>query len=398
MILAFGILFGTEVRAMHLQHPLSTKISPVTMAWLIMAIVCDFLAVPASAVTIPDIERAWRDRAARFQSVQIKWHESRFIPMGGIRGIEQSPFGGSTTSVPPEDVRHEYDAKLTIHGAMLRYETTEPVWNGSLNQFAPLEITSAFDGTTGTQLTRFTTAPRFPLKGHIADSPRLMTMLSATKPVLYAFSPQSDAMEGLRHYIVTPRPRALDESTCTVLLDTRSQGALRRTLWVDAARNFVVRRWQSTLGSTVLSQTDVYYEHDPLRGQLPKKWKSVEYSGGGLITRAVEAQVTEAIFDVPVDLARFRIEFPTGTIVIGQMPDGAETKSYVRTDGSMRPVTREELLRRVSADELERTNPGEAGLDRDQTVLWMWALTIVLFAIACASALWMWRRWESKTA
>jgi hypothetical protein len=343
-------------------------------------------------ITLAQIEKAWRDRAARVHSGKIAWKETRHLAKGAIeRKGEPSPFGmrpAKDVDVPDQPVKHTYTREFAFDRGKLRHVSNEPIWHESLGDFWDGADIAAFDGQVRTSLRPLPKGEKFPAQGLIGHDAGIVLADIAVMPVLWHFCPESRAIDSLKRYSVTEERAKFDGADCVVLAEApRRVSEVRGTMWLEPKRGFIVRRWIDRLGSVVFSQIDVFYRDDPQHGPVLTGWKWLEQTQEGAMRRLVEAEVTRTELNQAIDPGEFRVQFPPGTLVFelrSERSTDEEKTFFVLPDGTMRPVTRMELTRRVTPEMLAATKPGEAGLlqPRGSRTLWITAIAVLALSIA----------------
>jgi hypothetical protein len=349
-------------------------------------------AQQSGAITLKDIEQAWRERGARFRSGRVAWKETKTLARGGVYTEgDFAPFLRAKAPLPSQDLKHTFQRELVFEGDKLRYWNNEPIWHEAVNDFWPGPFVSAFDGQSTTQLHEMPRASAFGREGYVMPGGRLILSLLVLEPVLYHFSPQGEPMTYLKRCSMTRQRERLDGSDCVVLAESsRRAPDSKETMWLDPKGGFLVRRWVSRLGGALVGQVDVFYRDDPQYGPLPKGWKRLEQTKEGVMKVSIEAEVTRVELNVPIDPGEFRVQFPPGTLVVEQtIADGArqEHRSYILPDGTARPITEEECRRRVPPEVLATTRPGEAGMPSPRRMQWWWTLALAALGVLAIAVL-----------
>ena len=378
----------------------------VTVSVILATLATNPLAVSRAAeqpgtITLAQIEKAWRDRAARLHSGRIDWKETRHLPKGAIdRKGEPSPFGllPAKDDVPDQPVKHTYTREFAFDRGKLRYAANEPIWDVPTGDFFGGKRVATFDGDVGALLRPRPEGEKFRSEGVIGRDADIILADMAVKPVLWHFCPEIRAIDRLKGYSMTEERAKFDGAECIVLAEKPPPvGTVRGTsgtLWLEPKRGFIVRRWIDRVADAVVSQMDVFYRDDPQHGPVPTGWKRLDQTQEGAMRRRVEAEVTRTELNQAIDPGEFRIEFPPGTLVtemISNDPNVREKYSFILPDGTTRPVSGAELIRQVTPEMLATTKPGEAGLLQPRGTRTQWIVAIAAFAMAIVLLVVLWR-------
>lgn len=185
------------------------------------------------------------------------------------------------------------------------------------------------------------------------------------------------------------------EESSVVTQKDQQRRTKTRQWWVDPQREFCLKRYSVQLDGALLSQLDLFYEDAGKEGWQLSGWKTSRPDGKGVLTEVSSATVISRAINVAIDPGTFDLDIAPGTVI----RDSANKSLYVQNHGgSMRPITPEEFGRRkVTVEELLRTEPGMAGLDVPQPRsqgrrVFLW-LGVPLLLVVCGTlGLWYRRR------
>jgi hypothetical protein len=110
----------------------------------------------------------------------------------------------------------------------------------------------------------------------------------------------------------------VDGHMCMGLMAHVAGGAngLYRTVWLDPAMDYSVRRYVQSVGGKPVITLDITYDRDPKHGWIPKRWSSIWMNPEtDTLVMAENAEVTSYEINVPIPADEFKIEFPPGTNV-----------------------------------------------------------------------------------
>jgi len=135
----------------------------------------------------------------------------------------------------------------------------------------------------------------------------------------------------------------------------------------------------------------VYEEHEDI-GWAPQGWKYIIATVDGNVRMQVDARITKYEFNTDIPNSTFEFEFPVGTAVNDGRTGG---RHIVREDDEIREVTRDELARGATYEDLLESESGQAllgnadstsgddkSLTRPQI---LWGIVIVLLVVLCAA-------------
>lgn len=255
----------------------------------------------ADAVTVEEIEQAWRQRQQKFRSVDLAWMETQVV-VRTEADLQGGPIGPTEEQVRRlGDKKHNFEhtcaQRLVFEGKRIRYEDNGRTWHVEEKQLTDLRQVTVFNGETGKRL-RHREEANWPYQGSAgpSDSKRVHQLVFerwAIKPLRFFFQPFVLDAEVLRPYRIADAERQLGDVRCTILRRILpARVPVVASLWLDRDAGFVVARYTEERDGLVVGQLDVTYDRDPQRGPIPKAWTHAEYTSEGGIRFAVRAEVT----------------------------------------------------------------------------------------------------------
>lgn len=300
---------------------------------------------------IDDIARAWREREQRFRSGKIVIEEARFVPRGGLDEIRViRPEVASQGPIPPKDTLQKYRRTLMFEREKLRYSEDEPVWSLPDARFETRHQDHVWDGKVGKSLRKETPQDTFDYVGHLWPNARMIASMARLRPVMAHYRPSHGDLSQIRRYSFTGRRGQIDMSSCIVLEASVGADAIsgvKRSIWVDPERDFIVRRWMSELDGRTLGKTDLFYSEDRAHGWLPSRWEYLEHGKDGVLRDSVKATVVEQALNVAMEPEDFRLEFPPGTHLTDHAVTTAKDEDFlVGPDGTRKPLVPGQSIRK----------------------------------------------------
>src|SRR5207248_2845336 len=122
----------------------------------------------------------------------------------------------------------------------------------------------------------------------------------------------------------------LGKTSCLLLDDTSVVPGASRTIWVDPEKDCSIVRYVARVGTSVVYQLDVEYQHDKEHKWVPNRWDYVTLDDRGQIKQAFHSRVTSWQINLVVDPNVFEIAFPPGTRV--SEPKKSGTPEYILKD------------------------------------------------------------------
>lgn len=353
-------------------------------------------ATRANDVTLDTIHAAWRKRQDAVKSARFEWAETHTVPKG-LHGEE------GQKKYPPDDVQYDHHRRLTLDGNMLRLEWRGMQWNNEKKKFVDQTYWSAADGRTSKSFFETHTEPLsdgpYPI-GLIhkkSDNPDLVGGFPG-KVLLFCVRPLDPNMgcTGKLKAILSPTSppvvTASQRDGRTYSLIQERFGDYARSIWVDAARDFVIVRYAVAMKGREFEVDEVVYDEDRTIGWVPRSWRSTGWNqgaGGTWKFRSLRnASMVNYEINPTVDNAVFRPSFPPGTMVTDYRTD---EEYLVKSDGTSRPILPLEREREVSYEEIVATESGRAGLYRSPSIAkyYWWIVGGILTSLSVA--IWRYR-------
>lgn len=114
------------------------------------------------------------------------------------------------------------------------------------------------------------------------------------------------------------------------------------TWWIDPRQDDVVTQWRRTKDGRDVAKIAIEYDRQPPFGPIPGRWTIESFVWDTLPVGTIKFNVTECKLNQEPPPDTFALQFPRETLVVDR---ATQNMTYLRTDGSERPVTKEELLR-----------------------------------------------------
>jgi hypothetical protein len=307
---------------------------------------------------------------------------------------------------PDADSTFTLQMELLIDGGMIRFNRKGMEWHDVTKSFVDQEYFSSSD----LQVSKSFSKVHFDDKlgkphpvGAIHKTPRNSDTVGASpfQLVMFtfrAFDPIVGCTGNLFDHPPTDSPTLssgeLEGSRYLVI--RQSFGAWSRTIWVDSARGFTIRRYLATHSGNPVTQIDATYKMDGKVGWVPNTWTMTGWLPGPNNTRRLAynlaSQLDSYEINPRLDIEVFRPQFPTGAVVVDSRnpkviaPGNAHVPQeyLVKSDGSKRTVLPAERLRGASHDELLSTETGKAGLYREDGGSWIWLIAAALMGVIAA--------------
>ncbi len=337
--------------------------------------------------TMKDVLKAWELRQNRVQSARFHFEEDRFVTKGS-KGTLAVITPNSNDPLPKEDLSCHVRQIVTLDGPKIRYSSEGQVtWDIKGNPFEQSSVMT-FDGEKVKSYT-----PRGTLGtpgGLILPGAPQHTQLISLLPLFLAYRATYPGLQQpltISEFEKTKEVAAIDGRNCVALrLYARPPARGENTLWVDAERDFLPRRYTSSLNGKVHLQLDINYEADADNGWVPSAWRFVYYSSGGGLAESGDTKVGKYEINIPVDPGEFDVTFPPGTIV----NEGKE-------EGIVKYIVREGVEKRLIT-EADRGKSYEDVLNEDSNRIGLWKTATGFFAVGLIIALViLWRRKLSRS-
>lgn len=356
------------------------------------AVLCSFIVCSAwSSLTGQDaspmqgkdaIAQAWKARSELVQSGRFEWKQTCFYAKGSRIALN-----AQAEPEPPQDVVFEIPKVVFVFaGAKICYETEQIDLTSRLASKEPGSLyRSTYDTETSMQfLAR--TATTHP-SGIVYGVNRYNDIENLVfRPLILTYRPTgSDTTQiDLKSVEIVSQAAEVDGRTCVYLTDSPSASGsnLSRSFWLDESRGYILVRYATQSNGRPYSQLDVSYSTDSLWGPVPAEWTATFFLTDGSVLNSVKATRTAYEINAALKEDTFRISFPPGTIVEDRRRD---VRYLVQSSGQERIITRDEIRRGASYEELMTTESGMAG--RRDNSGWVVCLVALLLAIAIMIAL-----------
>jgi hypothetical protein len=152
----------------------------------------------------------------------------------------------------------------------------------------------------------------------------------------YSLTSSHRSVLNLDSCYVEVEPTFLDSRPLVVLNGVSlPDGAGIRSVFVDEADEFLIRRIVVGSRDAMQCQTDLFYKKSESGDSVVSGWKISKFGEDGAVISTVESVVTNAEFNLSLDRSEFTIDFPAGTYVNNL--EGPQDY-IVRSDGSKRLV------------------------------------------------------------
>jgi hypothetical protein len=293
---------------------------------------------------ISEIRAAWEERQERYQSFEVEWEERRTTPAGGhYRGY------------PPEEVTHSLRYRLAGDGERLRLTRSGLEYDIDLRRFAEKNYTFVFDGSESRTLWTSEKLRRHP-PGFISQGMAFATNNYHVQAVIVRFRPLVKTLSGidLSTCEIANERDVIDGVPCR-LLRGRPKPRLEELYWIATDGDWRILRYERTVNGRVFSQLTIGYEQRAEHGNIPRDWKHVSINDrSGTLSETIDSTLIHSDINRPLPDEEFELEFPPGAVVQGPERNAI---AVVRTDGTLRPITQEELAAGTSYAELMRSPP-----------------------------------------
>jgi hypothetical protein len=325
--------------------------------------VCRAQGGPPKAITLATIEEAWKAREARVKGVRIKWKTKHHYP----RGLTSESFtflpkrlqqlnNPKGEVIPPRDTEFEVVSALVFDGKRVRYHTAQPSWSLAKGAYDIIPSIIVTDGKQEYNLTR---------------NPQDFTPVGSITPPRGVFEPKDQQLlaiwftirgctppwrvSDLKKYALTSRKLLLNGAWCIEIEERVPRSAFVFRVWLDPAKECLVRRYSMVEAGRVIKQVDIRYAADPVAGWMPVEWDVVSDNFRGRALETSRAKVIECAVNPQVQRGDFTLPFPPGT----QVFDRTKRRNYA-IPGSPEPQGPPSLLDPgdVKVDQVPAANAG----------------------------------------
>ncbi|MFQ5730908.1 MAG: hypothetical protein ACE5KM_03020 [Planctomycetaceae bacterium] len=140
------------------------------------------------------------------------------------------------------------------------------------------------------------------------------------RPILMTYRPLHRSMYGvdLKNFQLLKERAAVGEDLCVRIAES-GKGPIRRVLWLDSKRDFVVRRYESLVENRPSIIIDVSYTEDPRHGWVPTNWKVIHIREDGELGQSTTCTVSAYAFNQDIPKSEFRVRLPEGTYVVDRV-------------------------------------------------------------------------------
>jgi hypothetical protein len=305
----------------------------VTLSAVVLLLGADPEFVGPTLPELPAVTAA-RTRQSAVRSLDVEFtHTDQYAKGGSSMAMGFSPKSG--VPVPAEPTTFESRNRLVIDGDKIRFENNHFLVTSLKRKLSQTTMICCFDGTTSNAFYPHGFSGTEEPLGVVAPS-RRPDKLDSTyiSPILLAF-------RGLNPVFITDSLTGLKPAGTTLVIDgatceeysiaRRNKEPLR--LWLDPARDYVIRRVRDLASKTNVIQYDIQYRRDDACGWVPTGWTrtSTAPDGTPFITSTVE--VMSMRFNEAQPPGRFEITFPPGTRVTR-----GTTDYRVQPDGSTHEI------------------------------------------------------------
>lgn len=338
--------------------------SLLSISVLLSATAVHLEAADGHGMSMDGLARVWKAKHEKYRTGRLTWDETRWFRRGRIPALRGGGMGPSGDPVPATDSTFEYKCSLAFDGELMRYECDGPVWFDITNKFEPHLHVDVWDGKAGKVFHRSPGRPT----GQIYDLSMELTQPSLWAPRTcfrmlhpqwanleidkFVLLPSTEMIDGRECLILETAPVHLTGKTGTGLARWKSRYAVSR----DQDYGLVLFTLTSADYREPVQEYTVEYTSDAKHGWIPTRWKRVE--GPKAEPREiVEAKVTGYEFNMAIPPETFTYSFPKNTYV----RDDRKDELYIARGGDeKRIVTREELMRGATYEELLTTESGAA--------------------------------------
>jgi hypothetical protein len=308
---------------------------------------------PEIARTIDQIMSAWQKRMDRVKSARFSWQET-YITLAGTESVEDEYRRLHDPKLerkyPPEDTMTERTCELLIDGRKGRWTKSGPTWSAIEAAFTQQTLVAVFDGTVPKTHRRREEDGEFSW-GYVDKTPYYQDEVSLF-PTLLTYRVEPHHFKPAMPYRWQLRQAVVRGKQCLELKRTATNGRGAQSYSFDPSCDWVLCRYSSEsfaggYGQPLLTMS-ISYRDDKGHGPLPDSWEYSLYSRGR-VDHTLRARMTDCIINESIDSSEFEYDFPPATII----QDGrTDTMSLVRHDGTIRPISRDEMIAGVTYKEM----------------------------------------------
>jgi hypothetical protein len=321
------------------------------------------VAMSADPITLDQIRDAWRQRQDRIRTLSYTWSVEHYIPAGGLTADEADkeylrelmatssgkPFvKSSLAEIPPVPYEATTASRLLVDGSKVLVEVVRPLWSKSRGEVIQLpRRSSVVDGKVTRLYAKGSTATDYPdamiTKGDSNSDIK--------DPEIYAIAltlfgnDKSKSPLPIEHSTIFPDGQRPGQS----IVELRSSRAAGRTyqLRVDATHGYLPIRFATISGSRLETEVSITYQGSDESCWVPKSWVVKRFNVDGSLMQSAVCTATEIRLNEPIEASRFLIDLPSGTVFSrSDKSDGSEEYGLVRSDGSIRRLSNQEIAMR----------------------------------------------------
>jgi hypothetical protein len=274
---------------------------------------------------------AARKRQESIKTLDVRFKHTETYAKGAVSDASRSN-PNPPAPVPAEDISVESTNRIVIDGGRIRIEDNHPRWYERGERSYKHSEIAAFDGNNGYLL----------LQGEYGGKSSAQGTINNKTPALHVhFVPLFISIRGWNPPI---GPRTITQlqtsgtsekiggDLCDLyFVPTKNES--KTQYWLDAKRDYSVRRIRNEHSGKIDSFCNIQNAHDDRYGWLPKSWSYEEYSWKGKLLATHSFEILEMNINEPEPAELFTIQFPPGCRVHNQI---TKTEYVVGPDGTMR--------------------------------------------------------------
>ena len=310
------------------------------------------------------VQAIWKARAKRFDSVLVKWRETRTHPhdvderKGKPENAEQQREHIAIATIPT------FDSLLLLDGTRARYETR---LLSIASRTYPTSV-SAFDGSLSRLLIEDSRGG-----GIIARATELDEFRSVSlKPILTLYRTLAPDVLYWRSYTMemSGSHEPVDGVSCQrVQIISRDNGQVA-TVWFDNSREALPLRCKIVSSMKITCDVHIRYDEHSVDRMTPREWEVSFTTEDGKILESERATGISVAERPAVQENDFKIMFPRGTVVIDKR-GGKPMKMVSEGNDLLRPYT-----------------PSDA---RGTSANWLWPILAIALLAIVVGAVYRWR-------
>ncbi len=273
----------------------------------------------AAGPSMDAIVAAWAKRQERAKSLKFSWSEEQASSTAPDSG--GSGHGPETILIDGDRVALVRDNKPyppQMAAKIVEYESK--VENGRGRELAPPQgmrpSRVAFDGIN-TRSYRALDNPTITGRGTTAHGFAITDAQGlGPEPMLLMFRPFDQNLGRIKpdDYRVAADRGKIGDVDC-VIIETTDPGRIRKSYWLDPARDYLVLRRVQTVAGRDVERMDISYRNDSSAGWVPEGCRFTRVTGFGQNWRTLEAKISDVVINPSIARAEFLADFPKGTKV-----------------------------------------------------------------------------------